>query len=104
VPTNAASFVTEDVPSQELAAARLRAIETGRAVIQAAPTGYSALIAADGTVSVRSGLGDPELLTGQVIRRRGHTPYTIVGHLPMLLAAAAVLALAARRRPTADSR
>jgi apolipoprotein N-acyltransferase len=100
VPTNAASFVTDDVPSQELAAARLRAIETGRAVIQAAPTGYSAIIGPDGTVHARSGLGDPHLLTGQVIRRRGRTPYTVLGDLPLLLAAAAALGLAARRRST----
>lgn len=106
VPTNAASFVTDDVPSQELAAARLRAIETGRPLIQAAPTGYSAIIAPDGTLRARSGLGEARLLTGRVTRRRGHTPYTVVGDLPLLLVAAAtILGLGVRRRPppTGDS-
>ena len=47
VPTNASSFGTGQVPAQELAAARLRALETGRWVVQAAPTGY-AIIGPDG--------------------------------------------------------
>lgn len=85
VPTNAASFTTAEVPSQEVAAARLRAIETGRHVIQAAPTGYSAIVAPDGTVRARSDLGSPRLLTGDVERRDGATPYVTVGDLPMLL-------------------
>ena len=37
VPTNASSYRTRQVPAQEVAAARLRALETGRAVVQAAP-------------------------------------------------------------------
>lgn len=36
-PTNAASFVTDEVPAVEVAASRLRASEFGRAVLQAAP-------------------------------------------------------------------
>jgi hypothetical protein len=44
VPTIASSYTTGQVPAQEVAAARLRAIETGRAVVQAVPTGYSALL------------------------------------------------------------
>ena len=43
MPTNASSFGTGQVPAQELAAARLRALETGRTVLQAAPTGYTAV-------------------------------------------------------------
>ena len=44
VPTNAASYTTGEVPAIEVAAARMRAREFGRAVLQAAPTGYSAII------------------------------------------------------------
>ena len=44
MPTNASSFKTSQMPGQELAAARLRAIETGRTTIQAAPTGYTAVV------------------------------------------------------------
>ena len=49
VPTNASSFSTGQVPAQELAAARLRAMETGRWVVQAAPTGYSGIVDPGGT-------------------------------------------------------
>ena len=65
-PTNAASFVTEEVPAIEVAASRMRAREFGRTVLQAAPTGYSAVIQPDGIVSQLSGLGTNELLTATV--------------------------------------
>ena len=57
VPTNASSFDDAQVPAHELAVARLRAVETGRWVVQAAPTGYSAVIDHRGRVLVRTGLG-----------------------------------------------
>lgn len=97
VPTNAASFTTDEVPSQEVAAARLRAIETGRHVIQAAPTGYSAIVAADGTVRSRTDLGSPQLLTGDVELRQGATPYVKLGDLPVVLFAVVLLAVGWRR-------
>lgn len=93
VPTNAASFTTDDVPAQELAAARLRAIEAGRHLIQAAPTGYSAIIDPDGTVRSRTNLGVAQLLTGDVDLRDGVTPYLRLGDTPVVLAALVVLAL-----------
>lgn len=93
VPTNAASFPTDEVPAQELAAARLRAIETARHVLQAAPTGYSALIAPDGTVQSRTELGAAQLLTGDVELRDGATPYVQVGDVPVVLIALLVLGL-----------
>lgn len=94
VPTNAASFTTDDVPAQELAAARLRAIETGRTVVQAAPTGYSAVIAPDGAVRSRSDLGTPHVLVDDVAPRQGRTPYVVLGDAPLLVLAIAGLALA----------
>ena len=38
------------VQTQQVASSRLRAIETGRWVLQAAPTGFSAIVEPDGTV------------------------------------------------------
>src|SRR5439155_25318632 len=61
VPTNAASFKTGQVPAQELGAARMRAIETGRDVVQAAPTGYTAAIGAGGAVRVPTAARPPPL-------------------------------------------
>ncbi|CCG02831.1 apolipoprotein N-acyltransferase [Blastococcus saxobsidens] len=91
VPTNAASFVTEEVPAAELAAARLRAREFGRTLLQAAPTGYSAVILPSGKVLARSGLGTAALLEETVPLRVGLTPYARFGDLPVIALAAVIL-------------
>lgn len=103
VPTNAASFSTSQVPTQQLASARLRAIETGRDLLQAAPTGYSAVVDHRGRVLERSTLGRRQVLQRAVTMRSGRTLYVRAGDAPVLaLAAAAVAAawIAARRRPS----
>jgi apolipoprotein N-acyltransferase len=48
-PTNNADFGRTDQSVQQLAIARLRAIETGRSVVQASTVGASAIIAPDGS-------------------------------------------------------
>jgi apolipoprotein N-acyltransferase len=80
------------MPALELGAARLRAVETGRFVVQAAPTGFSALVAPDGSVRRQSDLGRPAVLTEEIERRRGHTLYTRLGDGPMVAVATAGLA------------
>lgn len=92
VPTNAASYTSNEVPAMEVAAARLRAREVGRAVLQAAPTGYSAIIRPDGRVIDQSMLEAPALLTGSVQMRTGRTPYTRTGDWPIGTLALLVLA------------
>ena len=91
VPTNAASYQTSQVPDQEIAAARLRAWETGRDVAQAAPTGFSAFVSPDGEVTQRTDLGAQQVITAAVPLRRGTTPYLETGDRPWLLAALACL-------------
>jgi apolipoprotein N-acyltransferase len=86
VPTNAASYSTSQVPTQEVAAARLRAWETGRDTIQAAPTGYSAVIDHNGRVMARSVLGHQQTLTATVQRRTGRTIFVRLGDLPYVVA------------------
>ena len=85
VPTNASSYRTSQVPTQEVAAAQLRALETGRDTIQAAPTGYSALIDASGRVLARSTLGRQQVITGVVTLRDGRTWFVRFGDLPILV-------------------
>ena len=97
VPTNAASFSTSQVPTQEVAAAQLRAWETGRWVLQAAPTGYSAVIDHRGRVLERSVLSRAELLTAKVEARRGTTAYVAVGDWPLLGLALVLVAIAVAR-------
>lgn len=93
VPTNAASFEGGQVPSYEISAARLRAIETGRAVVQAAPTGFTALIDPDGQVRAITRLGeDVAVISRTMPLREGATPFVVWGNLPVVVLA--VLALA----------
>jgi apolipoprotein N-acyltransferase len=102
VPTNAASYSTSQVPTQEVAAAQLRAWETGRDTIQAAPTGYSAVIDRYGHVRARSVLGRQQVLRASVGRHAGQTVFVRVGELPLVAVAAAglLVALLAQRRPS----
>jgi apolipoprotein N-acyltransferase len=100
VPTNASSFSTGQVPAQELAAARLRALETGRSVVQAGPTGYSAVVDHTGKVLVHSDLGRSDVIQRRVERRSGLTPAVRLGDGTVALAALAVAAAALLlRRP-----
>ena len=93
VPTNASSYVGDEVPATELAAAQLRAREYGRVVLQAAPTGYSAIVMPDGRVIARTDLGAAQLLRETVPLRQGLTPYARIGDLPVLALALAVAGL-----------
>jgi apolipoprotein N-acyltransferase len=91
VPTNTASYSTSQVPTQEMAAARLQAIAEGRDLVQASPTGFSALIDNRGRVLARSVLGRRQVLVGDVQLRRGATIYERFGDLPVLIGAAVLL-------------
>ncbi|MFZ0251267.1 MAG: apolipoprotein N-acyltransferase [Acidimicrobiales bacterium] len=93
VPTNTSSYSTSQVPTQEMAAAIVQAVETGRDLVQAAPTGFSAVVTQRGVVLQRSDLGRRQVLFASVALRRGFTPYDHWGDLPVLVLA--VLALAA---------
>jgi apolipoprotein N-acyltransferase len=99
VPTNTSSYATAQVPTQEVAADAVQAVETGRDLVQCAPTGYSTVVDQRGDVRQRSVLGRPQVLAATVALRRGFTPYDHLGDLPvLLLAAAALLAGWARSR------
>ena len=101
VPTHTASYRSSQVPTQELAADRLRAWETGRWLVQVTPTGYSGIVTPTGKVVARSTLGRQEVIEGTVARETGRTVYVVVGDTPVALLALAALAagylLAGRR-------
>jgi apolipoprotein N-acyltransferase len=99
VPTNTSSYASAQVPTQELAADAVQAVETGRDLVQSAPTGYSSVVNSSGQVLRRSVLGRSQVLTARISLRRGFTPYDHWGDLPvLLLAAAAWIAGWARQR------
>lgn len=85
IPTNASSYTTTQVPTQQMAAARLRAIETGREVVQAAPTGLSAVVSPSGAVRWRSTIEARQTHIADVELRSGLTPYARWNDVPMLI-------------------
>lgn len=98
-PTNGASYWLTIVQSQQVAASRLRAIETGRWVLQAAPTGFSAVVNPDGEVLARTGVSERAVLIADVATRGGETWAQRAGPGPLLaIAAAAVVVGAAAGR------
>ena len=66
-------------------------METGRWVLQAAPTGFSAVVNPDGNVVQRSSISETRVLHATVERRSGNTLATKAGPLPMLLLAGSAL-------------
>jgi apolipoprotein N-acyltransferase len=102
-PTNGSSFTGTLVQTQQVASSRMRAIESGRWVLQTAPTGFTAVVGPDGTVQQRTAVSEQAVLQATVDRRAGTTIYTRLGLLPALVVALASLALgwalARRSRP-----
>jgi apolipoprotein N-acyltransferase len=91
-----------------LAASKLQAIEEGRYLLQASPTGYSAIIDSDGNVRSRTSLSVPAVIRATVPLLSARTWYEMVGDTPVLLAATVLLvggwaaALSRRRRNRAE--
>jgi apolipoprotein N-acyltransferase len=91
VPTTTASYRSSQVPTQELAADRLRAWETGRWLVQATPTGYTAVVTSSGKVVTRTKLGRQAVVQAVVPRETGRTVYVAIGDSPFAIAAISVL-------------
>jgi apolipoprotein N-acyltransferase len=77
--TNNASFGTGAGPRQHLAAGQLRAVESGRTILQAAVTGISAVIEPSGATRQETGLYQETAIRVQVAPRDGATPYVRFG-------------------------
>ncbi|MEZ5260990.1 MAG: apolipoprotein N-acyltransferase [Acidimicrobiales bacterium] len=99
-PTNGSSYWLTIVQSQQVASSRLRALETGRWVLQTAPTGFTAVVGPDGTVHQRTGVSEAAVLQQEITRRQGLTWSVRFGPWPALAVAGLLLLgahLAARR-------
>ena len=91
-PTNASSYPSTQVPSQQVAASQLRALETRRWVVQVAPTGHSAIIDPTGKVLRKASLSAARVLVATIGMRTGFTPYVRFNDAPVLALCAMVLA------------
>ncbi|MEV5572166.1 apolipoprotein N-acyltransferase [Spirillospora sp. NPDC052269] len=107
VQTNNATYGETSLPPQQIAMSRLRAVEHGRAVLVAATSGISAIVAPDGRMIAESREFVPALQVATVPARTSRTMADRLGALPewaltiaALGAVAAALGLARRRRAT----
>ncbi len=102
VPTNTSSYATAQVPTQEIAASEVQAVQQGRDLLQSAPTGYSAAVTNRGVLLARSRLGATQVVFATLARRSGTTVYVRFGDTPVLALSALALAagwwVSARRR------
>lgn len=94
VPTNTSSYATSQVPTQEVAASRLQALSEGRDLVQASPTGFSAIVDNRGQVLARTALGRRQILVRSVRLRTGRTIYERLGDTPVLFLAGALVVAA----------
>lgn len=85
VPTNNATFGDTEMTYQQLAMSRVRAVEHGRALVVAATSGVSAIIAPDGSLAQQSPLFVPAALVSQVPLRSTTTLATRLGPIPEII-------------------
>jgi len=106
-PTNGSSYWLTQIQSQQVAQSRLRATESGRWLVQAAPTGFSAIVDPRGELEQRSDISESVVLEATIERLGGTTPAQATGDLlPVALATGAVgsflTAELLRRRSTTE--
>ena len=93
-PTNGSSYTGTILQTQQIASSRLRALETGRWLVQVSPTGFSAFVSPSGQVFDRTGVSEQHVIIREVQLRSGRTIYSFIGDMPIiLLMIASLLAL-----------
>ena len=100
VSTNNRSYERSANSAQHVAIGQMRAAETGRPLVQAAISGISAIIDADGVVHQQTKLFDRTVLEATVMATTGETPYVRYGEWVIWMSALGVLGavlLAVRR-------
>ena len=96
--TNNAWYGDSLAPPQHLQMARMRALETGRAVLRATTNGISAIIDPKGKLVARSPQFETVVLTGTAQPMQGATPYVRWGNYPVLLIVLVSLAVVRLRK------
>jgi apolipoprotein N-acyltransferase len=84
-PTNGSSYTGTILQTQQIASSRLRALETGRWLVQVSPTGFSAFVSPSGQVFDRTGVSEQRVITREVQLRSGRTIYSHLGDMPFIL-------------------
>ncbi|MFP8887649.1 apolipoprotein N-acyltransferase [Streptomyces mangrovi] len=96
IQTNNATYGNTGQPEQQLVMSRLRAVEHGRAVVTAATSGISAIVAPDGTIGQRTEEFTQDVVTADLPLRDETTLADRIGPVPeWVLAMVGVLSCAA---------
>ncbi len=90
-PTNGSSYTWTVLQSQQIASSRLRAVEQGRWLAQASPTGFSAFVSPQGDVYQRTSVSEQEVIVRDIERREGRTWYSYLGNWPWVALMALLL-------------
>lgn len=96
--SNDAWFGKSAAAEQHLQLAQMRAIETGRPMLRANNTGITAVIDDKGRVTQRLEPWTEGILEATVQGRKGFTPYSMWGDLPILLICIAGIGIGAAQR------
>src|SRR4029079_1679560 len=83
-PTNGSSYTWTVLQSQQIASSRLRAVEQGRWVAQAAPTGFSAFVDPGGGVHDRTAISEEAVIARTVTTATDRTWYSHRGTVPIV--------------------
>jgi len=103
-PTNGSSYTGEILQQQQVATSQLRAIESGRYLVQAATTGFSLVVDPDGRVLKKLSIGEQAVIVHDVPLRDGRTPYSYLGDVTIAVALILlVVAITARSRRRAEA-
>lgn len=96
-PTNGSSYTGEILQQQQVATSQLRALESGRYLVQAATTGYTVFIDHKGHVLQRIPVGEQAVIFADVPLRTGRTLFSHIGTWPVVLALFVVIGVLVRR-------
>jgi len=89
-PTNGSSYTWTVLQSQQIASSRLRAVEQGRWVAQAAPTGFSAFVDPGGGVHDRTSISAEAIIARTVTTATDRTWYSHLGTVAIVVLAVIV--------------
>ena len=103
-PTNGSSYTWTVLQSQQVASSKLRAIETGRWVVQVSPTGFSAFVDPEGNVYQRTGVSEQKVISRDIAIRSGQTLYVALGDKPWIALLALVFLIGIANRSKTRSR
>jgi apolipoprotein N-acyltransferase len=104
VPVNNASYGFTAASEQHLQMSRMRAVETGRAIVDAAITGVSAFVEPDGSVSARTDLFETAILKGEIATSDDLTPYAATGDVVPWASLLLFMGIAIAPRSVTDAR